>query len=61
MLKVKFLDNYKKKHIKLVEIQKYLKKINLKEFSQYQVFYAKPKILKILFRSLVCIRINKNH
>ncbi|MBD1156061.1 hypothetical protein IDG96_02465 [Pelagibacterales bacterium SAG-MED16] len=61
MLKVKFLDNYKKKHIKLVEIQKYLKKLNLKEFSQYQVFYAKPKILKILFRNLVCIRINKNH
>ena len=61
MLKVKFLDNYKKKHIKLVEIEKYLKKLNLKEFSQYQVLYAKPKILKILFRNLVCIRINKNH
>ncbi len=61
MLKLKFLDNYKKKHIKLVEIEKYLKKLNLKEFSQYQVLYAKPKILKILFRNLVCIRINKNH
>ena len=59
LLKEKIFENYKKKHFSIKKIDLFFKKLDVNQLKKKKISYSKPSILKILFRSLIVIKINK--
>ena len=59
LLKEKIFENYKKKHFSIKKIDLFFKKLDVNQLKKKKISYSKPSILKILFRNLIVIKINK--